>query len=433
MGFLTGSKNKSPSTYDTRPPPAQPNPAALLQPIWFVDPSDVTGNASDNNTGTTALAPLLTFAEIVKRWGTNEPTLNQATTIIFLSDQPDFSDPVDIAPISNQYNLTIIGTPTVLATGTIGVYNSRLTTGGYATGTLDNFTSPEIADFTPYTDLMVQTTSATFWISPDETTASFPASTAYVSAPMQTIAPGSGAYLSPGDGFSASLVPPPAWVVPTAGETFSIVQPCRVFVTRLQFDVSSTIGHSPSNGIGTEANGIILQNIWVPIQAPAPGVSFVSGELVGENMFFQQCRIDAATPLELGIWRMSKTNCDFTDLATGNTRYYGGIVAFGGPLQTYFGQTYDGDVIVRFGLAELSPAQVILGTVYSGIFSTPAFGTQIIGSPGNGVNGNPGNVYYLSPANGLGGSVFFCPPATGPGPTSPQIWGQSVAVDIFQG
>jgi len=167
------------------------------------------------------------MAEIVRRWGTSNPTLNQAVTIIFLSDQPGFTDPVDTTPISNQVNLTIIGTPTVLASGTITTYTAR----SYTTGVLDNFTSAAIPDFTPYTDLMIQTSGgATFWVSTDETTANSPAPTAYISAPMQTIVSGSGAFLAPGD--PSTPVPPPPWVTPHVGDTFNILQPCKVYVTR---------------------------------------------------------------------------------------------------------------------------------------------------------------------------------------------------------
>lgn len=443
------------------------NAEAQAVPVYYIDPSNSwpggpwsptsvqtgapgSGKASDTNTGTSADAPLLTVGEIFSRMGTHNPTLNGITgmTLIFLSDEPDatiFNDPVDITAIANQVDFVVVGTPKVIATGTIGTYTSRFAGGslGYQTGVLDNFTSPQIPDFTPFTDLMVQTSSgATMWISPDETTANFPATSAFVSAPMQTIVPGTpgsfpgtGAFLAPGDGSAATSVAPPPWVTPAPGDTFNIVQPCRVSVTRLQFDLSSSLAHIPSNGVGLRVNGMIMQNIWVPIPPPNPGAAFTSGQLVGESIWMQQCRIDAATSLELGIWRTSKSNCDFTDLVSGNSRYYGGIYIFGGPLQNFFGQTLDGDIVTRFGVVELAPIQVIFGTVYAGIYSQAAFGTQIVGSPGNGVNGNPGDVYYLSPSTGpsSGGPIFFCPPASGPGPNSPQLWGQNVECDLFQG
>ncbi len=127
MGFLTGIKGKSPSTYETRPAPAQPNPAALLQPIWFVDPSNVTGNASDSNTGLTVATPLLTFGEIVDRWGTSSPTITNDVTIKFLSDQLGFDDPVNVSPFFDPGTsgttaaLTSFAAGLVTVTGLAGV------------------------------------------------------------------------------------------------------------------------------------------------------------------------------------------------------------------------------------------------------------------------------------------------------------------------
>lgn len=86
-----------------------PNPPASWSvPAWFIDPGNASGNASDRNAGTTAAAPLLTYKELARRWGTTSPTLRQNTTITWLSSQTDTSDPVEFDP-------TLIGATAILA------------------------------------------------------------------------------------------------------------------------------------------------------------------------------------------------------------------------------------------------------------------------------------------------------------------------------
>lgn len=76
-------------------------PASWLQPTWFVDPQNVTGNASDDNRGDNASFPVMTYnGGIVSKWGTTAPILRQNTTITWLSSQPvGGADPVIAIPI----------------------------------------------------------------------------------------------------------------------------------------------------------------------------------------------------------------------------------------------------------------------------------------------------------------------------------------------
>src|SRR5579885_2249037 len=74
--------------------PLTPN-AAQKQPAWFIAPA--TGN--DQNAGTSAGAPLKTWRELARRWGTVSPVLEQDTTVTFLESSPsDGSDPVVWTP-----------------------------------------------------------------------------------------------------------------------------------------------------------------------------------------------------------------------------------------------------------------------------------------------------------------------------------------------
>jgi hypothetical protein len=139
------------------------------QPAFFVDPSNVTGKASDNNTGLTADVPLLTFSKIVEQWGTNSPALAQDTTITFLSSQPNLGadDPIDISPklVGDGTSLFLIGTLVPVVSDTIAVFTPR----DRDTGVADAMTGTAITDFTPYNNLLAHAEtfgSATPAISP---------------------------------------------------------------------------------------------------------------------------------------------------------------------------------------------------------------------------------------------------------------------------
>jgi hypothetical protein len=60
--------------------------AATQQTAWFIDPQNVSGTASDENSGLTAVLPLVHKNEITRRWGTPSPLLDGvAVTITMLS------------------------------------------------------------------------------------------------------------------------------------------------------------------------------------------------------------------------------------------------------------------------------------------------------------------------------------------------------------
>lgn len=80
------------------------------QAAWFLDPANATGLASDGNTGLDATHPLLTWGEIVARWGTTQPHLRQSTTFTWMSSQAANSDPVVFAPyVENQSVVSMVG------------------------------------------------------------------------------------------------------------------------------------------------------------------------------------------------------------------------------------------------------------------------------------------------------------------------------------
>jgi hypothetical protein len=87
------------------------NPGWYAAGTLFVDPQNTSGAASDAKTGRTAGAPLLTYAEVARRWGSTAPTLSVDTQIKFLSSHTDNSDPVSWSPMMLKGAIpSIIGT-----------------------------------------------------------------------------------------------------------------------------------------------------------------------------------------------------------------------------------------------------------------------------------------------------------------------------------
>jgi hypothetical protein len=122
-------------------------PLSWSQATWFVDPTNTSGCASDNNLtcslstcGTSGDGPCLTFGSIVSRWGTNSPQLRQATIVNYMS-QPALSgtiDPINVSPIPATPDAQLgfvcaLGAAQQTGTGTITVVNSKVRTKGSST------------------------------------------------------------------------------------------------------------------------------------------------------------------------------------------------------------------------------------------------------------------------------------------------------------
>jgi hypothetical protein len=103
------------------PNPTNSNPS-WKQATWFIDPQNVTGLASNRNSGLDSTHPLLTFGEILSRWGTSTPLLSgfASCTITFLSGHLDTTDPVICAPFCDGVLFSIQGSlPTPTGTGAL--------------------------------------------------------------------------------------------------------------------------------------------------------------------------------------------------------------------------------------------------------------------------------------------------------------------------
>lgn len=77
-----------------------PNPGPQSQATWFIDPQNVTGLASDDNSGIDVTHPVLSYNfGVARKWTTYSPTLRQDTVLTWLSSATDDSDPVVFEPI----------------------------------------------------------------------------------------------------------------------------------------------------------------------------------------------------------------------------------------------------------------------------------------------------------------------------------------------
>lgn len=71
-----------------------------LQNHWYIDPSNSSGLASDSNDGGSPRKPLLHWAVVVGRYGGIEPIISETTVFQFMSDPPNFLDPVVFRPVT---------------------------------------------------------------------------------------------------------------------------------------------------------------------------------------------------------------------------------------------------------------------------------------------------------------------------------------------
>jgi len=113
-------------------------PPSWTVPQWYVDPSNSSGTASDNNNCTTTSTPCLTWHEINDhRWGCIGspnacPRLRQNTNITFLSSHTNDSDPVYFLPaIEHSAFVTLQGAaPTLVATVSLSGVTAKSTVAG---------------------------------------------------------------------------------------------------------------------------------------------------------------------------------------------------------------------------------------------------------------------------------------------------------------
>jgi hypothetical protein len=106
----------------------EPRPETIV----FVDPLNNGGSgapgsstASDGNDGTSIAKALISGQQYLRRCGTIYPTISQATTITFLSDQPSTDNWLFSPNLVGSGNVNVNGTFTQQGTATIGTFTPR--------------------------------------------------------------------------------------------------------------------------------------------------------------------------------------------------------------------------------------------------------------------------------------------------------------------
>lgn len=102
------------------------------QATWFVDPSNVSGLAADENTGVDDTHPLLTFNELRNRFGNGSFLVSPTITVMSSAPAPA-SDPI-IFNCNFNTGFSLVGTPTAAAPISLGTVTPPLKTGSTAHG-----------------------------------------------------------------------------------------------------------------------------------------------------------------------------------------------------------------------------------------------------------------------------------------------------------
>jgi hypothetical protein len=287
------------------------------QAAWFIDP--VAGD--DANDGLTSGTPVQHYAEVVRRWQTTAPVLGQDTTITFLDDQPDTTDPVVLQSQQGQGT----GTTTIQGglkaqTGGMGTFTA-VTVRNRATGARWQITDgSKAANFwAAYVGMFVHDTTADawFWVVEDLGGAS-----AIITEPMA----------------SAIGNPTPAQVVISNGDSYEIFAPIRVNLVRN--DAMTKSGSAP-----------VVNQIW------AFGAPFTASLDSLGGLFLAECRIDS-------FWDSTEiqniANCYLFGVAFRGSYIAGGIITFELSVAGGAPNVIDGDCLV------MAPALGINGVLTVG-------------------------------------------------------------------
>jgi hypothetical protein len=367
-----------------------PTPA-WSQAAWYIDPSNSTGLASDANDGLTVLTPILTFKQIVNRWGTATPTLYQGTTFNFLSDQPDFNDPIflsaNMGTPTGSGTIAINGSPVQVGAGTLNVAQAKNKATGarwhiLANGAPANFWAPFVGYLVHDT-----TQDCYFWVDED-----LGGGVALITEP-----------LGPHD--STTLNPP--MVTPVNGDAFVVLRPTKLFMPYVMPQVAS--GTTP-----------YIQGVWL---TSAPGPFGLFNQLLANFAFFAESRMDGYVTNLGPEADVIFTNCLFrggANLCQG-TVIGGAFHMPGGFSGLSIGAgglvLLDGDVCVEdflgaggnlvFGTAYLSPAADIPRTDYQPGLACSVVISQNAGFYGAGTLWGPGAI-HIHPAGygGVEGTTF---------------------------
>lgn len=365
-----------------------PNPWTV--PDWYIDPSNLTGLASDTNSCTSATTPCLTYNEVqAGRWGclggpNHCARLRQNTMFHWLSGHTNDSDPVPFQPSVENNSLvihqgTIVQVASITLSGTVAknrgaqqLLNANLGASGAVGQLLINATHPSHAI------VYKLVSGTTFAISQPMNIGTLPG------ALPQNLSRTEVDTWADGDTVTLNTIP---------FVNFSDLRP--------------TIEDGGANGVGTNAS-VYLSQVGVYDPATKGDGLIVSANVRGFDVIWQ--RSPHYNGLGNYVSSYGCSNCWYqnglggfgTAAGTTSCNITAGIITTGtGQFANTSGTTYDADVIINTAVAS-SAGRNIFGLAYIDT------GTQIAASSGDVV---------LTNLLGYTGS----PKLWGPGPSGTMI------------
>lgn len=291
------------------------DPTALTQAAWWIDPANSTGVASNSNPGT-LLLPLLTFAELRRRWvvasgGGNVVTFadHAVIEVTYLSAPPSINaDPIVdnlVFVLTGDARIDFIGfLGTATRTSTLTSVTARAATQCW------NFVDSTVTTWESNVMIQDSVNNAISWMSKD-----LGSHTALVTEPFAKITQSATGAVD-----AAHLHP----ALPTAPSTdaYSVSKPCRVRLGPFEVRGRSGDGLFVTSGV-TFINFSFGVDVAAPANNTNAEVSGLRGDWTGENsklhVVFTQCLFEG--PLKVFGVLIDFVNCFFV-----------------GPLNLVFGQ-----------------------------------------------------------------------------------------------
>jgi hypothetical protein len=347
----------------------------LTQAVWFIDPANASGKASNKNDGLTATTPLLTHAELTYRrsvaaansiYNGSFPIL-QNTTVTYLSAPASpYADPITLnVTRTGSFTLNYVYAATTTRTG---VFTALTVRGGVnywkATGA---FGSADVQK------LCINTTKGTaFWV--NAVSGGIADTTEFMTT--QT---------TPFNGF----FPPPALIAPANTDAYSVMGLCRVHLGLINVDGAPTAA-------GTlRVACVSFLNFQIAADNSSPGFGYpdtctitgnngaLSGGFVFTGVSFTQCSFEGKIQginVFLSLW-----NCQVLGTAAvtnGEAIICSGVIYGGQSLGSNF--SLDGYVCLAGQIGDgIQPGTIVVGAVVLYIFASDMFncsknGTQIL-------------------------------------------------------
>ncbi|MGH8748813.1 MAG: hypothetical protein ACREU5_06875 [Burkholderiales bacterium] len=340
---------------------------AMAQAEWFVDPQNVTHLADNDNDGETAETPLLTWREIIRRWGTRAPQLQVAPVFTALSDSDasdDFSvDLTFTASAGSEPTPTFNGTLFAIGSATIGTFTPRDRGTSPGSGTPNKITAQgeSGAFWTPFAaaQALVHDVTADAWFRVD---ADLGSATAVISEPVASC-------------FNFASFPP-AYKTIADGDSLIIYRTSTFYSAQLT---------SPN------AEAILLQHIALKAPGGIAGTFRGSLEDAAAPLTCNECSLDNIF-LNGGVF-ITNTSVGIHADVVGHVRMISGNWQGTQGHHAYGFQAYDGDVLMNCLVVQELDSIFYWGRVYFGslaLFEHSMNATTIY------INGD-NNVFYPDP------------------------------------